>query len=249
MVSRRSTNSLFHQFTVSPPLAGTRSAFPSSMEHRERAAVLFGASAVAGAAFAAMAVASAKRKTVRPDNRLHTKMRRTVTASARQTARAAAPAIDKAGKWWAYTPIAFAGAAAVLAASPSLRRRRRGRHVGAVTLLATPIVAKAVSEAMDHWLPQPRVGRRNRPTGHPVFPSGHALGVAAVALTTGYVVVREGLARAGIAAPAAGVAPIVIGLGRMLRERHLASDTVGGWLAGVSIGAALAGAYELTRES
>ena len=117
--------------------------------------------------------------------------------SAREKARAAAPAIDKAGKWWAYT--------------------------------------------------QPRVGRRNRPTGHPVFPSGHGLGVAAVALTTGYVAVREGLARPAIAAPAAAVAPIVIGLGRLVRERHLASDTVGGWLAGTSIAAALAGAYELAR--
>jgi membrane-associated phospholipid phosphatase len=213
----------------------------------ERAAVLFGASAVAGAAFTAMAVATAKRKTVRADNRLHTKMRRTVNKSAREKARAAAPAIDKGGKWWVYTPVAIASAAAVLGAPPSVRRRRRGRRVGAAALLVAPLVAKAASEAMDRWLPQPRVGRRNRPTGHPVFPSGHGLGVAAVAFTTGYVVVREGLARLSIAAPAAGVAPIVIGLGRLVRERHLASDTVGGWLAGTSIAAALAGVYELAR--
>lgn len=216
---------------------------------RQRAAVLFGASAVAGAAFAAMAVATAKRKTVRTDNRLHTKMRRSVKKSARAKARTAAPAIDKAGKWWAYTPIAVASAGVVLAASTSVRRRKRAPHAAAATLLAAPVVAKAASEAMDRWLPQPRVGRRNRPTGHPVFPSGHGLGVAAVALTTGYVAVREGLARPAIAAPAAGVAPIVIGLGRLARERHLASDTVGGWLAGTSIAAALAGAYELARES
>lgn len=219
---------------------------------RQRAAVLFGASAVAGAAFAAMAVATAKRKTVRTDNRLHTKMRRSVKKSARAKARTAAPAIDKAGKWWAYTPIAIASAGVVLVASPSVpsvRRRKRTPRVAAATLLLAPVVAKAASEAMDRWLPQPRVGRRNRPTGHPVFPSGHGLGVAAVALTTGYVAVREGLARPAIAAPAAGVAPIVIGLGRLARERHLASDTVGGWLAGTSIAAALAGAYELARES
>jgi hypothetical protein len=215
---------------------------------RQRAALLFGASALTGAAFAAMAVATAKRKTVRPDNRLHTKMRRTVKASARQKARTAAPAIDKAGKWWAYTPVAIASAAVVLTASPSARRGRRGRRVGAATLLLAPLVAKAASEAMDRWLPQPRVGRRNRPTGHPVFPSGHGLGVAAVALTTGYVAVREGLARPAIAAPAAAAAPIVIGLGRLVRERHLASDTVGGWLAGTSLAAALAGAYEVARQ-
>ena len=64
-----------------------------------------------------------------------------------------------------------------------------------------------------------------------------------------YVVVREELAPAGVVAPAAALAPVVVGLGRLVREKHLASDTVGGWLAGTSIAAALAGTYELTRES
>jgi undecaprenyl-diphosphatase len=81
-----------------------------------------------------------------------------------------------------------------------------------------------------------------------VFPSGHALGVAAVAFTTAYVVAREGLARPRIVAPAAALAPLVVGLGRLVREKHLASDTLGGWLAGASIAAAHAGAYELARE-
>ena len=67
--------------------------------------------------------------------------------------------------------------------------------------------------------------------------------------TTGYVAAREGLVRPGIAAPAAVAAPILIGLGRLVRERHLASDTVGGWLAGTAIAAGLAGGYELARES
>lgn len=215
---------------------------------RQRAALLFGASAIAGAAFAAMSVASAKRKTVRPDNRLHGKMRRAAKASALETARAAASPVDKAGKWWAYTPIALASATGVLLASPSVRRGRKGRRVGAAAVLLAPALAKAASEAADRWLPQPRVGRRRRPTGHPVFPSGHALGVAAVAFTTGYVVVREGLARPRIVAPAAALAPVVVGLGRLVREKHLASDTIGGWLAGTSIAAALAGAYEVARE-
>jgi undecaprenyl-diphosphatase len=78
-----------------------------------------------------------------------------------------------------------------------------------------------------------------------VFPSGHALGVAAVAFATGYVIVREELAPPSIVTPAAALAPVVVGLGRLVREKHLASDTIGGWLAGASIAAALAGAYEL----
>jgi membrane-associated phospholipid phosphatase len=209
---------------------------------RHRANILFGVSAAAGAAFAAMAVASAKRKTVRTDNRLHTKMRRTVKGSARETARAAAPAVDKAGKWWAYTPVALAGAAVVLTASPRTREGRRGRRIGAATLLVAPALARAMSKGFDEWLPQPRVGRRHRPPAHPVFPSGHALGVAAVAFTTGYVVARE-----GIIGPAAAATPIVVGLGRLVREKHLASDTIGGWLAGASIAAALAGVYEVAR--
>lgn len=192
-----------------------------------------------------MAVASATRKTVRADNRLHAKMRGAARKSARKTARAAASPIDKAGKWWAYTPVGLVGAAVVLAASSG---RRRGRQTGAATVLMAPLLAKAISEALDRWLPQPRVGRRDRPTGHPVFPSGHALGLAAVAGTVGYVLVREELARPRIVAPTAALAPIVVGLGRVVREKHLASDTIGGWLAGTSIAAALAGAYELGRE-
>jgi hypothetical protein len=34
----------------------------------------------------------------------------------------------------------------------------------------------------------------------------------------------------------------------VIREKHLASDTIGGWLAGASIAAALAGAYEVARD-
>jgi membrane-associated phospholipid phosphatase len=212
------------------------------------AAVLFGVSAAAGVAFAAMAAASATRKTVRTDNRLHAKMRRTVKGSAREKARTAASPVDKAGKWWAYTPVALVSAAVVLTASSSTRRGRRGRRIGALTLLVVPAVARAASKSLDRWLPQPRVGRRRRPTGHPVFPSGHALGVAAVAFTTAYVVVREGLARPRIVVPAAALAPVVVGLGRLVREKHLASDTLGGWLAGTAIAALHAGAYEIARD-
>jgi hypothetical protein len=219
-----------------------------SVFERDRPAVLFVASAVAAAGFAAMAAASATRKTVRKDNQLHAKMRRTVKGAAREKARAAASPVDKIGKWWAYTPVALAGAAVVLTASPSTRRGRRSRGAGAAALLVVPVVARMASKSLDRWLPQPRVGRRSRPTGHPVFPSGHALGVAAVAFTTAYVVAREGLARPRIVAPAAALAPLVVGLGRLVREKHLASDTLGGWLAGASIAAAHAGAYELARE-
>jgi membrane-associated phospholipid phosphatase len=214
---------------------------------RERAAVLFGASAVACTAFAAMAAASAKQATVPADNRIHDKMRRKMKGPASSAAKAAAPVADKGGKWWIYSPVALACAVAVLAAPRHTRRGRRGRGAGAAAILLVPALATVMGNGFDRWLPQPRVGRRRRPVDHPVFPSGHGFRSAAVALTTGYVVAREGIAPSTIALPVAGVAPIVVGLGRLLREKHLASDTIGGWLAGTAVAAALAGTYELTR--
>ena len=217
------------------------------MSSRDRAAVLFGASALTGAAFVAMAAASAKRATVGPDNRIHDRMRQKMKGRASKAAKATAPVVDKGGKWWLYSPVALACAATVLAAPRRSRRGRRGRRAGAAMIVMVPALATAMSKGFDRWLPQPRVGRRHRPVDHPVFPSGHGFRAAAVALLTGYVVAREEIAAPAIAFPLAGVAPVVVGLGRLVREKHLASDTIGGWLAGTSVAAALAGAYELTR--
>jgi membrane-associated phospholipid phosphatase len=184
---------------------------------------------------------------VSADNRLHDEMRRKMKGAASRKAKSAAPAVDKAGKWWIYGPVALACAGAVLAAPRRTRRGRRGRRAGAAAIMLVPVVSTAMSKGFDRALPQPRVGRRHRPVDHPVFPSGHGFRAAAVALTTGYVVAREGIAPAGIALPAAGVAPILVGLARLVREKHLASDTIGGWLAGTALAAALAGGYELAR--
>jgi membrane-associated phospholipid phosphatase len=214
---------------------------------RERAAILFGASAIAGTAFGVMAAASAKRATVPADNRIHDRMRRKMKGPASKAAKASAPVVEKGGKWWIYTPVALGCAVAVLAAPRITRRGRRGRTAGAVAILLVPALATVMSKGFDRWLPQPRVGRRQRPVDHPVFPSGHGFRAAAVALTTGYVVAREGIARPAVALSLAGAAPVIVGLGRLVREKHLASDTVGGWLAGTAVAATLAGTYELTR--
>jgi membrane-associated phospholipid phosphatase len=212
-----------------------------------RAAILFGASAIASATFVAMAAASAKRATVSADNRIHDRMRRRMKGRASKAAKSTAPVVDKGGKWWIYTPVAFACAVAVLAAPRYTRRGRRGRRAGAAAILLVPAMATAMSKGFDRWLPQPRVGRRKRPADRPVFPSGHGFRAAAVALTTGYVVAREGIAPPAISLTVAGVAPVIVGLGRLVREKHLASDTIGGWLAGTAVAATLAGTYELTR--
>lgn len=214
---------------------------------RDRAAVLFGVGALASAAFGALAVASARRATVRADNRVHGQMRKGLKRPARDTAKAVSPSVEQAGKWWVYAPVAVAAAAAVLVAPGHTTRSKRGRRVGAAALALVPALATVISPAFDRWLPQPRVGRRKRPVDHPVFPSGHAFRASAVTLTAAYVVTREGLARPAIVWPLAGVAPVAAGLGRLVREKHLASDVVGGWIAGTALAAGVAGTYELAR--
>jgi undecaprenyl-diphosphatase len=163
------------------------------------------------------------------------------------TAAAVAPGVDQAGKWWVYGPAALAAAVAVLAAPRRPGRTHRGRLAGAAAIAIVPALASVLSPAFDRWLPQPPTGPRRRPLDHPVFPSGHAFRATAVALVAGYVVTREGLVRPGHAWPLVGVAPTAVGLSRLVREKHLASDVVGGWLAGATLAAGAAGAYELAR--
>jgi membrane-associated phospholipid phosphatase len=215
-----------------------------------RAAAAFGTGALAGTAFAAVAVASARQTAAAADTRIHDVMRDELQGTVGEAAEAIAPAVDQAAKWWVYAPAALAAAIGVLAAP---RRRRGGRHetrgrrAGAAAIAAVPALATALSPAFDRWLPQPPVGPRRRPVDHPVFPSGHAFRATAVALTAGYVVAREELVRPRLAWLVAGVAPAAVGVSRLVREKHLASDVVGGWLAGATLAALAAGSYELAR--
>lgn len=231
-----------------------------------RVAALLGVGTTAGGAFAAMAVASARRATVAPDERLHGAMHAALDRPAGEAAAAVAPAVDGIGKWWVYAPVALAVAAAVLAAEAPRRpppgarawvARRlghatphdaaaaRSRRAGAAAVALVPALAAALGPALDRWLPQPPVGPRRRPVDHPVFPSGHALRVTAVALVAAWVAAREELARPGRAAALAATGPALVGLSRLVREKHLASDIVGGWLAGAALAALAATGYEL----
>jgi len=212
-----------------------------------RAATLFGAGALAGGAFGAVAVASARRATVGPDNRMHDEMLDHMNGRAADAAVAVAPAVDTAAKWWVYGPAALAAAAAVLAAPGRGPRTRRSRRVGAVAIAALPAVVTLLDPAFDRWLPQPPVGARRRPVDHPVFPSGHAFRATAVALAAGYVVTREEIVGPGRAWSVAVAAPALVGIARLLREKHLASDVIGGWLAGIALAGVAAGAYEIAR--
>ena len=221
---------------------------PRIASGRARAAALLGVGTVTGAAFGAVAHASARRTTEPTDHRVHGAMRERLDGSAAgDAAEAAAPVIDPAGKWWVYGPAALVAAAVVLAAPGLTPRTRRGRRVGALAIASVPVIATPLGRLFDRALPQPPVGPRRRPVDHPVFPSGHAFRLAAVTLAASYVVVREELAHPAAAWPIAVVAPAIVGVARLVREKHLASDVVGGWLAGIALAALTTSAYELAR--
>jgi len=109
-------------------------------------------------------------------------------------------------------------------------------------------VATALNPTFDHVLPQPPA-----PPGHPsrrkpVFPSGHAFGPSSIALCAAYVLAREGVARPAVALPVAALLPLATAGGRVLQEKHWASDVLGGYVGGLALAAACAAAYEAVRE-
>lgn len=158
-----------------------------------------------------------------------------------------APLVDDAGKWWVYMPVAFTAAIAVLTAPAHPRREPRARRTGAAAVAVVPALVSLLSPAFDRWIPQPPVGPRRRPLDHPVFPSGHAFRTTGVALTAAYVVSREHIVPRIVAWPLAIAVSGTIGVARLIREKHLASDVLGGWLAGIGVSALAAAAHELTR--
>jgi membrane-associated phospholipid phosphatase len=63
------------------------------------------------------------------------------------------------------------------------------------------------------------------------------------------VLSREGLARPEIAAPVALMVPVVTASGKLLGQKHWASDVLGGYLGGTAVAAAWLSAYEAVRGS
>ena len=211
-------------------------------DERNRAVALGVVSAAAAAGFAALAAAVARRDTAPADHAV----RRAAAADRDGPVHAAAEAVKKVGKWYTYIPAATAAALAVLAA-PGEGRGGRSRRVGAGAVMLAGTVATALNPAFDHLLPQPPAPPGHRSRSKPVFPSGHAFGPGAVSLAAAYVLAREGIARPGIALPAAAAVPVLTAGPRMLVQKHWASDVLGGWLGGVCVAAACLAAYEATR--
>ena len=111
--------------------------------------------------------------------------------------------------------------------------RRRGGHA-AVALVAAPALAATAGLASSVLLAQ-----REPPDGasEPTFPSGHTTGVTAEALSVAFVLSREGLASPGALAALLGW-PLLAGVTRVYRDRHWATDVIGGWASGAAVAAA-----------
>lgn len=67
------------------------------------------------------------------------------------------------------------------------------------------------------------------------YPSGHTTGVTAVALTTAYVLARQGLISKRRALMIATSAPMIMGAYRVLDDEHWTTDVFGGWLLGGAV--------------
>lgn len=201
------------------------------------AKLLFGTAAMAALGFAAVTAAVLQGKTRRFDRdakrRVHGAR---VDLGHGRALRNAALSTTPLGKWWGYLPASLATAGRLL---------RRGRGAGAAAVAGTALVAALTPPLLKRVLPQrlapPERGRFSKHS----FPSGHALQTSAVAVITSYVLLREGLAPRWFVAPA-GLASLAAGAGRLLLDRHWTSDVIGGYCAGVALGAAGAGVYELT---
>jgi hypothetical protein len=68
-----------------------------------------------------------------------------------------------------------------------------------------------------------------------------------VALAAAYVLAREGFVPMAAAIPAAVVLPLVTAGGKLVEQKHWASDVAGGYLAALAIAGAACAGYERAR--
>jgi membrane-associated phospholipid phosphatase len=179
-----------------------------------------------------VARAVSRRRTAGEDR----KVRERIQQAREPEADAMAEVVSRIGKEWLHIP-----AAAVLG-GVLLKK-------GAGSRAALPLIASVTSDMMSRLFDRLPPNRRP-PPGHPAqdkptFPSGHANETTAVALTSAYVLAREGMVNATPAFAVATIMAVASPGTRMYLDRHWTTDVFGGWCLGISLAAACAATYEL----
>lgn len=166
-----------------------------------------------------------------------------VTGRHRRRLRPAASVGTLPGEPWAHWMIG------VCVATTILSRRRRSAAVVLVPLAGASLGAILAHHAVKavYRRPRPRIALRRGKT-EPAFPSGHTADATAVLATSAYLLVREEVLPARVAAPAAAALALGTGVSRVILGWHWASDVVGGWLTGAAVASACAYGYERLRD-
>lgn len=168
----------------------------------------------------------------RPRNAVDQRVRRALVRRRDARLRAAARAIAPLGKPYGHGPLAVALGALVA--------RETGYWRDGMPIVAASAGAAVVSRALEASLPVRRPPPGRRKPGEPSFPSGHALETAAVATSAGMVLGRERIGRPAVVVPVAVLVPLISGGAKLYLDRHWTTDVVGGWAAGIALGAVAA---------
>ena len=199
---------------------------------------LFGTAALSALGFGIVSLAVARGKTSRFDKRAKRRVHVLRVDSRHPKAlRRVALSTTPLGKWWAYLPPSLLTAT---------RLQSQGRSAAALTVASTAVSAALLPPLLDRLMSRRSPPPERRKPSKQSYPSGHALQTSAVAVATSYVLLREGLGPRWSVAPI-GLAPLAAGAGRLLLDRHWTSDLLGGYFAGIALGATCAGVYELRR--
>ena len=166
-------------------------------------------------------------------------VRRRFPKRRRRRTRKAANLIGPLGKEWVHAP---------LAAIAALVLWSRGRRAAAAAVMASSVASTGLSHVFEAAITQRNPPKGRHKPSEPSFPSGHSLETMAVSLTIAYVLTREDVVDGRVAMPIAIAVPLISGIGRVYLDRHWATDVLGGWLAGTSVAATAAAAYEAAAD-
>ncbi len=197
---------------------------------------LFAVTAAATVGYIALSRLVRKGKTRASDATAREEVLTHVSARAKRLAEAT----GHIGTWYTHVPLA-AGALALLA--------RDRRLVAGATIASASLASTALSRVLDHVHDRrtPPPGKTRIDPDAQSYPSGHALETTAVALASAWVLAREAIVPVAVAMPVAVLASAISGLGRLVLDRHWSTDSAAGYCAGIALGTACAGSYELAR--